>query len=235
MGQEAAHAVAHQALLDRHLERHGLAPAAFTAKVEDLFGRMLGDHRLAAPFDRYWLRARVALIASIEVYTAILGQWILDADTLDAAGADPRLLSLLRWHGAEEVEHAHVALALWRHLYADPDNRSALARALARLELSAYHALLVTPAFIGLILAGSRHLMRHDAALPKGSGRGLAAFTRAAAHGHLPHLLRDVIAPGMELLAPGFDPTRHVDRARARDWLAGAAAPPTDSPALAHA
>ncbi|WP_261994278.1 metal-dependent hydrolase, partial [Streptomyces sp. t39] len=50
-----------------------------------------------------------------------LGDWVLNADGLDRAGADPVMLDLLRWHGAEEVEHRSVAYDLLRHL--DPGYR----------------------------------------------------------------------------------------------------------------
>ena len=39
----------------------------------------------------------------------MLGVWIVQAEELDAAGTDPVMLDLLRWHGAEEVEHRSVA------------------------------------------------------------------------------------------------------------------------------
>jgi hypothetical protein len=35
----------------------------------------------------------------------VLGHWILVSRGLEEAGADPEMLDLLRWHGAEEVEH----------------------------------------------------------------------------------------------------------------------------------
>jgi predicted metal-dependent hydrolase len=59
---------------------------------------------------------RVALIAAIEHYTAFLGDWVLNAEELDRRGADPTMLDLLRWHGAEEVEHRSVAFDLFQHL-----------------------------------------------------------------------------------------------------------------------
>ncbi len=46
----------------------------------------------------------------------MLGDWALNATALDAAGADPTMMDLLRWHGAEEVEHRAVAFDLFTHL-----------------------------------------------------------------------------------------------------------------------
>jgi uncharacterized protein len=40
----------------------------------------------------------------------------LDAEELDQHGTDPQMLDLLRWHGAEEVEHRAVAFDLYQHL-----------------------------------------------------------------------------------------------------------------------
>lgn len=37
-----------------------------------------------------------------------MGDWALNAD-LEKFGADPQMLDLYRWHGAEEVEHRAVA------------------------------------------------------------------------------------------------------------------------------
>jgi predicted metal-dependent hydrolase len=64
-----------------------------------------------------WLLERVAVIAAIEHFTAVLGAWILDSPALDEAGADPTMLDLLRWHGAEEVEHRSVAFDVFRALH----------------------------------------------------------------------------------------------------------------------
>jgi hypothetical protein len=45
-----------------------------------------------------------------------VGQWLLDAETLDEAGTHPMMLDLLRWHGAEEVEHRSVLFDVYEHL-----------------------------------------------------------------------------------------------------------------------
>jgi hypothetical protein len=63
-------------------------------------------------------------IVGIEHYTAVLGQWILDAHQLDEAGADPAMMDLLRWHGAGEVEHRSVAFDVYQHR-PHPDSRPA--------------------------------------------------------------------------------------------------------------
>lgn len=119
MGQEAVHSRSHQAVLD-HLLDQGLDPRPYTRQIDRLFEVILGDAPFGARVPRWlqrsWLLQRLAIVAAIEHFTAVLGAWVLDADALDAAGADPTMLDLLRWHGAEEVEHRSVAFDLYQHL-----------------------------------------------------------------------------------------------------------------------
>jgi predicted metal-dependent hydrolase len=48
------------------------------------------------------------MIAAIEHYTAVLGDFALNS-SWDDYGADPTLVDVFRWHGSEEVEHRNVA------------------------------------------------------------------------------------------------------------------------------
>ncbi|MGN4070981.1 metal-dependent hydrolase [Burkholderia gladioli] len=116
--QEAVHSRSHDAVLKHYYNRHGIDTQPFTKKMAWIFNRMLGE----APFgsrrigrSRFWLRQQLAVIASLEHYFGYLGNWILNARELDRA-ADPAMLDLLRWHGAEEVEHRTVAFDIFRHL-----------------------------------------------------------------------------------------------------------------------
>ncbi|WP_329277928.1 metal-dependent hydrolase [Streptomyces sp. NBC_01451] len=117
IGQEAMHSQAHDEVLP-HLRESGLDPTPYTAQVDWLFEKLLGDRFLlpGRRARRWWLMERVAVIAAIEHYTAFLGDWILNAPELDRRGADPTMLDLLRWHGAEEVEHRSVAFDLFTHV-----------------------------------------------------------------------------------------------------------------------
>ncbi|WP_236245287.1 metal-dependent hydrolase [Streptomyces sp. CC210A] len=116
IGQEAVHSQAHDDVLPR-LRELGLDPTPYTAQVDWFFEKLLGDRTLPPGRPRrWWLMERVALIAAIEHYTAFLGDWVLNAEELDRRGADPVMLDLLRWHGAEEVEHRSVAFDLFQHL-----------------------------------------------------------------------------------------------------------------------
>ncbi|MFJ9019181.1 metal-dependent hydrolase [Streptomyces sp. NPDC102259] len=116
IGQEATHSQAHDEVLP-HLREQGLDPTPYTAQVDWFFEKLLGDRTLPpGRARRWWLMERVALIAAIEHYTAFLGDWVLNAQELDRRGADPTMLDLLRWHGAEEVEHRSVAFDLFTHV-----------------------------------------------------------------------------------------------------------------------
>lgn len=116
MGQEATHSVQHSYVLD-HLAAQDLDTDAYTKHVDYLFRKILGETPpLGVPIpEPEWLRFRLSVIAAIEQFTAVLGDWVLAAEGLDRAGADEVMLDLLRWHGAEEVEHRAVAFDMYQH------------------------------------------------------------------------------------------------------------------------
>lgn len=173
IGQEAMHAEAHQGVLD-HLLAKGLDPGPYVEHVEYIFRRVLGPRpgRTAAQ-TREYLIERVAVIAAIEHFTAFLGDWVLNAHELDRAQADPTMLDLLRWHGAEEVEHRSVAYDLLRHL--DPGY-------LRRVRTMA----IAGPALIHLWVRGARFMMAADPELPPGAKATWRGTAAAARRGLLP-------------------------------------------------
>jgi predicted metal-dependent hydrolase len=115
IGQEGMHAGAHQGVQDYFAEQ-GLDTAEYVADLEHLFQRLLGSRNLTGNKGEEWLIERIALVAAVEHVTAFLGNWILNSPGLDLAGADERMLDLLRWHGAEEVEHRAVAYDVYMHV-----------------------------------------------------------------------------------------------------------------------
>jgi predicted metal-dependent hydrolase len=171
IGQEAVHAEAHSAAAD-HLQACGVDVRPYTAQMEWMFRKLLGDRGLTGRKREEWLIERLAVVAAIEHYTAFLGQWVLDSAPLDAAGADETMLDLLRWHGAEEVEHRSVAYDLYQHL----DGR--YGRRVRTMTL-------VTPVLAWVFLRGSRYLMAHDPTLSEGKARW-RDYRRAAKLGLLP-------------------------------------------------
>lgn len=117
IAQETTHAKAHDRGLE-HLARHGIDVRREVAWADRARERLRArGKRLPASVQRRLLHAELAAIAAGEHYTAFLGDWILDSPQLDLIGADPVMLDLLRWHGAEEVEHRSVAFDLYQHVH----------------------------------------------------------------------------------------------------------------------
>lgn len=174
VGQESVHSRAHAAVLD-HLVAQGIDTRPFTRQVHRMFYGLLGDRPLGRPLpkrlERRWVDLRIAIIAAIEHYTSVLGAWVIDSPGLDAAGADPVMLDLIRWHGAEEVEHRSVAFDLYQHL-----DGSRVRRGIAMA--------LTTPAIVLLWIAGTGYLLRRDPAAR--SRLSWRRFRRATRAGRLP-------------------------------------------------
>ena len=111
----------------------------------------LGDPPKLFPpaLKRWWLYRRLADVAALEHYTAMLGQWVLQNRGLDYAGTDPMMLDLLRWHGAEEVEHRSLVFDVYQHVCGN-------------YFIRAFSMLMTAPLFVGWWIAGARYLMAHD-------------------------------------------------------------------------
>ncbi|MFJ8075782.1 metal-dependent hydrolase [Streptomyces sp. NPDC096176] len=209
IGQEATHSQAHDEVLP-HLKELGLDPTPYTAQVDWLFEKLLGDRTLPpGRARRWWLMERVAMIAAIEHYTAVLGDWVLGADELDRRGADPVMLDLLRWHGAEEVEHRSVAFELFMHVDGGYRRR-------VRTWAIAFSAL------VFLWQRGVRFFMENDPSPLKGRA-GFGTFYRAGRQGTLPsteELLRSI----PRYLSRSYHPSQEGDTARALAYLASSPA-----------
>ncbi|MFC6878878.1 metal-dependent hydrolase [Actinomadura yumaensis] len=182
IGQEAMHAASHDGVLDHFVEQ-GLDVRPFVRQVEFVFEGLLGDRDLTGDRARAWLFERICIIAAIEHFTGVLGDWILNAGALDEAGADPTMMDLLRWHGAEEVEHRHVAHDLYMHLDGSYANRlRAMAEtitALAALWQRGHRFLMARdPVVRGRIKGGLHHLRRTGPAGLTPDGRMVAASVR---------------------------------------------------------
>lgn len=151
--QEAMHARAHGGAVENYLNEKGFETKSYTAKEDWLFETLLAD----APFGRKvpkllqkrWLVFRLGIIAAVEHMTCVLGNYVLENQSWEAAGADEVLLDLLRWHGAEEVEHRCVAFDLYKHLGGGYPSRY-------------YLACIAMPAIYGLWVQGAAHLMKQD-------------------------------------------------------------------------
>lgn len=206
IGQEAMHASSHQGVLD-HFAARGVDTSPYVRQVEWMFTQALGERDLTGDAAREWLVERVALIAAIEHVTAFLGQWVLDARALDAAGTDPTMLDLLRWHGAEEVEHRAVAHDLLVHL----DSRySRRVRALIP----------AVPILVRLWAQGVGFLLRRDPVPTRARWRDLR---RAATLGLCP-AFRPTLRAMAAYLRPGYHPSHYGSTDAAVAYLATSSA-----------
>jgi uncharacterized protein len=211
MGQEATHARAHE-LGREYLSRHGIETDRAMARAEWMRGN-LGSatpfgRTVPRPLRRTWLVARLSAIAAIEHFTAVLGEWILnDSGRLEADGADPQMLDLMRWHGAEEVEHRSVAFDVYHYLSGNY---------LRRLVSMVFTAIALTIAFI----IGATLLLSADRST--GQRFTFRAFRRAARAGHLPPY-RFALRAVPTYLRRAYHPAHEGSTEAALAYLAGSA------------
>ncbi len=215
MGQEATHSVQHSYVLD-HLAEERLPTEAYTRHVDFLFEKLLGG---TPPFGvpvppREWLRFRLAVVAAIEQFTAVLGDWVLRAEGLDRAGADEIMLDLLRWHGAEEVEHRSVAFDMYQHC-----GGAGLPRYARRIE----GMVVVAPVLAWLWVWGASYLIRNDPELGGRLRYSLRAHNRAVAKGLLP-TWRELAAAIPRYFRRSYHPSQEGSLRRAVEYLAASPA-----------
>ena len=109
IGQEATHADVHESVLADFMLARGVDPKPLLDQVEFFFSRTLAPSASTNPKRRFnHLCDRLWLIAAIEHYTAVLGDFVLNCNW-EEYEADPTIADLFRWHGSEEVEHRNVA------------------------------------------------------------------------------------------------------------------------------
>ena len=203
--QESWHAWAHAVVLE-HLAAAGIDSEPFTERLQGWFAR-IGSPKpnWPRPLQRWWLHRRLAEVAAIEHFTAVLGQWVIQNRGLDYAGADPTMLDLLRWHGAEEVEHRALVYDVYQNL-----SGSYLLRAAGMV--------FVAPALLGWWLAGVRHLMAED---PTVQARPTwRDWFRAARQYRVPGPWMLVVTTPMRYLRPSHHPASEASTELAMAYLA---------------
>lgn len=213
--QEAMHARAHGGAVKDYLNAKGFETKSNTAQEDWLFEVLLSDtpfgQQLPDLAQRQWLVFRLGVVAAIEHMTCVLGNYVLRNQSWDQVGADPSLLDLLRWHGAEEIEHRSVAFDLYRHLGGG--------------YLSRYYLAAITMlAVFGLWVHGAAHLMKQD---ERFAAKKPSVFKpwiwlqwmRTVKTGHLPSpfwlLLKE-----LPFFSPWYDPVKEGSTAEALDYLA---------------
>ncbi len=180
--------------------------------MDFLFEVLLGER---PPFglpigEREWLRYRLSVVAAVEQFTAVLGDWVLGENGLDRAAPDPVMLDLLRWHGAEEVEHRSVAFDMYEHCGGEDPAR--YARRLAGMAVTA-------PVLLYLWAWGAAYLIRHDPWLAGRLRYSLREHKRAVAKGLLPSW-RQLGAAVPRYLRRSYHPSQEGSLQRALDYLA---------------
>ncbi len=221
--QEAMHARAHGGAIAEYLKAHGIETERNTRIMEWLFEDLLADNPLGIKtpklLEKRWLVFRLGIIAAVEHMTCVLGNYALDNTKWDEVGADPVLLDLLRWHGAEEVEHRSVAFDLYVHLGGGYISRY-------------YLSTIVVPMVIGLWTDGAAHLMNQD---PRFADEKLSVWkpkmwlrwAKESRSGHLPHPLK-LIGWQLPFFSPWYDPVKEGSTEKALAYL-------NNSPAAAAA
>jgi predicted metal-dependent hydrolase len=216
IGQEAMHAEAHDRVLYEFLDHNGLDPRPFQRQMEWIFRKILGPAETGTPTARYkHLVERLWLIAAIEHYTAVLGDFALN-NKWDEHGADPMMADLFRWHGAEEVEHRCVA-----HDVATYFGDSYLKRGRAML--------VALPALLFVIHRGIRFIAHGDPAGKVSYPRLWLGWFSGARNGLLP-TLRSIIFATFSYFRRDFSPMEVGSTAQAVAYLATSPAARTAHP-----
>ncbi|KGD53665.1 putative metal-dependent hydrolase family protein [Burkholderia pseudomallei] len=205
--QEAVHSRSHHAVAKQCYARHGVDTQPYTRRLTWLFSKVLGDAPLGLKIGhtRFWLRQQLGIIAALEHFFAYLGRWVLNARELDEARADPAMLDLLRWHGAEEVEHGTVAFDLHRYMGGGYFGR-------------AFHMLLAIALLVLFVSMGSKFMHTRD----PGAGRYpgfVHAWTRGSRRRHLPSFWK-TIGAALRYFNPAYTPHGEGSTELALDYLA---------------
>ncbi|OBB92214.1 metal-dependent hydrolase, partial [Mycobacterium sp. 852002-30065_SCH5024008] len=195
-----------RAVLD-HLAEQGIDTKPYTDRLGRLLSMTLGDSPKWFPpaMKRWWLYRRLADVAALEHYTAMLGQWVLTNRGLDYAKADPMMLDLLRWHGAEEVEHRSLVYDVYQHVSGN-------------YLIRAFSMLFVSPLFIGWWVAGARYLMAQD---PTNDRKWRwRDWLWAAREYRLPGPWKLMVTTPVRYMRPSHHPNDEADTQMAIDYLA---------------
>jgi predicted metal-dependent hydrolase len=123
---------------------------------------------------------------------------------LDYAGADQTMLDLLRWHGAEEIEHRSLVFDVYQNLCGN-------------YALRALTMLFTGPGFVVLWLAGVRFLMAQDPTInAKPRWRD---WLRAARQYRVPGPWMLIVTVPIRYLRPSYHPSTEASTQLAMDYL----------------
>jgi predicted metal-dependent hydrolase len=207
IGQEATHAAAHDEVVREFLVANGVDPSPMLELVNYMFEKVLAPTTSTNPKRQLNnLCERLWLIAAIEHYTAVLGDFALNS-TWDDFGANPTMVDLFRWHGSEEVEHRSVAydVAVYFH-NSYPDRIRAM-------------TLAATAIFV-FFQRGTRYLLKSDPANDIGWAKMQRLRMRDSKLGLLPEFRKLFGSNTLTYFRPGFSPEEMGSTAQAVAYLA---------------
>jgi predicted metal-dependent hydrolase len=156
--------------------------------------------RLTNSRKRYSLPFRLAYTSGYEALTYQIACFILAERQTLLQGADPRMLAMLAWHAAEEVEHKSVAFDVFQAVHGG-----------YMLRLAGFGAAFVTS--VRDIQAIMFFLMRADGLLQDAESRGRLRTLRR-------RLLIKLVPEFRHYLRPSYHPSQHEDPAIVAAWLA---------------
>jgi predicted metal-dependent hydrolase len=211
IGQEATHAAAHDEVIREFLVANGVDPTPLIDMVDYLFEKVLAPTTSTDPKRQLnSLCERLWLIAAIEHYTAVLGDYALNS-TWDDHGANPTMVDLFRWHGSEEVEHRSVAydVAVYFH-NSYPDRIRAMT--------------IATTAIFVFLQRGTWYLLKSDPASDIGWAMMHRLRMRDSKLGLLPEFRKLFGAHTLTYFRPGYSPEEMGSTAQAVAYLASSPA-----------
>ncbi|MFZ1164839.1 metal-dependent hydrolase [Mycobacterium sp.] len=204
MQQESWHAWAHQMVL-KHLAEQAIDTTPYTDRLHSWLSKLGKQHpEWPKVLQRLSLYRRLAVVSALEPFNTALGEWLIQNRGLDYAGADPTMLDLLRWHGAEEIEHRSLVFNVYQYICGN-------------YPLRALTMLSTAPTFAFWWIAGLRFLMATDPTITaKPRWRD---WLRAAREYRVPGpWLVAVSVPG-RYIRPRYDPTAEASTQFAIDYL----------------
>lgn len=164
IGQETQHADSHRGARE-YLGDLGLN-VEMGEKMEWMVDNVLGYKGLTGRAYRAWLSERLGLFAAMEHYTAVVGNWFLRSHGLEDNDTYPEMMDLLKWHGAEEVEHRNVVFDAYQYVDGSYARRVRT-------------ALIASAVLAALFFSTARDLYRSDPELPRKRPHWLRSFRRA--------------------------------------------------------
>ena len=212
IGQESMHANAH-AGIEQFLTDKGIDTGRMVDQANWIFGIFLGPRDISGPKAHNYLVERLAIIAAAEHVFSSLGDWILNAKGFNATTADPVIVDLMRWHGAEEVEHRMVSHDVLRYF-----DSGYLRRVRAQAVLG--------PTLLFLLWQCTRYLMKQDPELTLSARERKIIWRRVFASGRrgvLPTVWQ-IVRRMAQYFSPRFHPGDVGDTAQAVAYLAASPA-----------